>query len=1144
MCRKRIYDLLRRDGSDKIRLGESQGRISTKHPNSNPTSTSTSTIANPLPRGAAAGDENDDVVHPDPGIDVDAVLDNQALVDTLDALQALGVDILDACRYVKAIRKPEVPTFVEVYGQGRIVDASRTSRRSLNIKRLDALDLRTGWDFTKPKDRLKALRLINERKPTWIIGSPPCVAFSSLNHGLNFRKMDPEKVKHMVNEGRMHLRFTVQVYSLQLRSGRFCLHEHPTYAQSWKDPRVTTLLNHPDVSTAISDQCEYCLVEPGEDGQPTPAKKPTQWMSNSSIMLARLRKRCSGTHKHQPLLANRAKDAAFYSLELITEILRGIRDHADQHINRDDPEATLVNTIAMLHNKLDADEKRKQLISPNIKTQFQQRDLVHAMQDAQCDVKWVDGEKQTIKLGGHFKPSYNDEYTGEVLDSTLVQAALLDEIKYYNNLVWELATPEQAQQDSDATIVGGRFVNCNKGDTENPKVRCRYVATEINRDGTADPNFYAATPPLEAIRLLCSQFAHQRKGNEKLKLSIIDATKAYFNATPKRSIYVKVPREMGMAAGTLGKLVRCAYGTRDAGPLWEDTYAAVLTDAGFVRGKASPTCFFHPTRRISVVCHGDDFVALATAENIAWYQSVLEKHFELGSKQVLGEDAGDEQEARILNRVLRLTPQGLRWEADPRHVENLARSLDLVHCGRISTTGHKPTIEHNSVEEEEEEEHVPDSVKIPSQNSTQISTREPSPRCGLPQARQHAPPASQADGAWAVDASIDQSQPQKSTPSGEHDRPPAQTAAVNAAMPRPLDPETDCTKTSTNTTPLHANSNTTTRQNRDGALRSCLKTAASTSKSHRVRFSTKVAFRKVPRPYSCMFGRPPASFVLTGPVGSLKYRAVPRHHDPYTGQAREQTMREMQAYLNKRDGSKIQDILSATLLDGAAWEMSAAESIDRFVAAVGKRPKAFKSKRLGTKAVKAHEQFACMSEVLNEHQATSYRALAARANYLALDRPDIAFAAKELCRQFAKPTRQAFLNLKHLVRYLVHQPRLAWQFNYEDNPREMTTFVDTDFAGCVETRRSTSGGAVVLGTHLLRHWATTQSTIALSSGEAELTGLVKGASHSIGMQSPARDLGFDLGIHVKSDATAAIGICRRRGLGKIRHLSTADLWIQ
>ena len=46
------------------------------------------------------------------------------------------------------------------------------------------------------------------------------------------------------------------------------------------------------------------------------------------------------------------------------------------------------------------------------------------------------------------------------------------------------------------------------------------------------------------------------------------------------------------------------------------------------------------------------------------------------------------------------------------------------------------------------------------------------------------------------------------------------------------------------------------------------------------------------------------------------------------------------------------------------------------------------------------------------------------------------------------------------------------------------------------------------------------------------------------MQSIARDLGFTWGLGLHSDASAAIGICRRRGLGKVRHLAVADLWVQ
>ena len=84
----------------------------------------------------------------------------------------------------------------------------------------------------------------------------------------------------------------------------------------------------------------------------------------------------------------------------------------------------------------------------------------------------------------------------------------------------------------------------------------------------------------------------------------------------------------------------------------------------------------------------------------------------------------------------------------------------------------------------------------------------------------------------------------------------------------------------------------------------------------------------------------------------------------------------------------------------------------------------------------------------------------------------------------------------------------------------------------------------MIGSHLIKSWSATQTTVALSSGEAELSGLVKGAAQAIGLQSVAGDLGAKWSIMLRSDATAAIGMCRRRGLGKVRHLAVADLWIQ
>ena len=161
-----------------------------------------------------------------------------------------------------------------------------------------------------------------------------------------------------------------------------------------------------------------------------------------------------------------------------------------------------------------------------------------------------------------------------------------------------------------------------------------------------------------------------------------------------------------------------------------------------------------------------------------------------------------------------------------------------------------------------------------------------------------------------------------------------------------------------------------------------------------------------------------------------------------------------------------------------------------------------------------------------------------------MDRPDIAYAAKELCRHFAHPTRAGVEALKRTARFLVGLPRVVWIFPFQRMTDAMNVYVDTDFGGCQTTRRSTSGGIAMRGRHPLKHWSLTQTTIALSSGEAELSGICRGASIALGLQSLAQDLGISLKIHLFTDATAAIGICRRRGLGKIRHLHVSDLWVQ
>jgi hypothetical protein len=84
----------------------------------------------------------------------------------------------------------------------------------------------------------------------------------------------------------------------------------------------------------------------------------------------------------------------------------------------------------------------------------------------------------------------------------------------------------------------------------------------------------------------------------------------------------------------------------------------------------------------------------------------------------------------------------------------------------------------------------------------------------------------------------------------------------------------------------------------------------------------------------------------------------------------------------------------------------------------------------------------------------------------------------------------------------------------------------------------------MLGCHTIKHWSSTQTSVALSSGEAEFAGVIRGAGQGLGYQALLKDLGIDAPLRVWTDSSAAIGICSRQGLGKLRHLDTHTLWIQ
>ena len=82
------------------------------------------------------------------------------------------------------------------------------------------------------------------------------------------------------------------------------------------------------------------------------------------------------------------------------------------------------------------------------------------------------------------------------------------------------------------------------------------------------------------------------------------------------------------------------------------------------------------------------------------------------------------------------------------------------------------------------------------------------------------------------------------------------------------------------------------------------------------------------------------------------------------------------------------------------------------------------------------------------------------------------------------------------------------------------------------------------GGHLLKSWSFTQPIITLSSGEAELHGVVQAEANGFGMLQLPIDFGVQIHLNVWTVSSASQGACGWQGLGNIRHFDVQELWIQ
>ena len=183
--------------------------------------------------------------------------------------------------------------------------------------------------------------------------------------------------------------------------------------------------------------------------------------------------------------------------------------------------------------------------------------------------------------------------------------------------------------------------------------------------------------------------------------------------------------------------------------------------------------------------------------------------------------------------------------------------------------------------------------------------------------------------------------------------------------------------------------------------------------------------------------------------------------------------------------------------------------------------------------------------LLGSSDSALFKSAAMRCSFLAQDRPEIQFASKEVARCMASPTVSGMAALKRLVGFLNGHRRVVWVYLQQSFPRFLDAYSDTNHAGCMTTRRSTSMTCLMHGSHCIRTSSTTQVPVSLSTGESEYHGAVKSASALLGFKSLSEGFGHRGRLcRLFVDATAAKGIASRRGAGKIKHIATETLWLQ
>lgn len=161
--------------------------------------------------------------------------------------------------------------------------------------------------------------------------------------------------------------------------------------------------------------------------------------------------------------------------------------------------------------------------------------------------------------------------------------------------------------------------------------------------------------------------------------------------------------------------------------------------------------------------------------------------------------------------------------------------------------------------------------------------------------------------------------------------------------------------------------------------------------------------------------------------------------------------------------------------------------------------------------------------------ATEYRSVVGSLRYLVNTRPDIAYAVGIVSHYMEAPTSQHMAAVKHILRYVSGTVGYGCCYKWHDALEpELVGYSDSDLAGDVDDRKSTSGMVFYLGASLITWASQKQKIVALSSCEAEYIAAATAACQGMWLSRLLGDLTGAKPKRVKLmvDNKSAIALCK------------------